>query len=35
MNIKFTNSENIRGGGGHSLTSLTTMGFFPVGGDLL
>lgn len=34
MNIKFTNSENIRGGG-HSLTSLTTMGFFPVGGDLL
>lgn len=35
MNIKLTNSENIRGGGGHSLTSLTSKGFLPVGGGLL
>lgn len=34
MNIKFTNSENIRGGG-KSLTSLASKGFLPVGGGLL
>ncbi len=34
MNIKFTNSENIRWGG-KSLTSLTSKGVLPIGGGLL